>query len=108
ARANPTTVRARQIRVLAAGGNPAQAFLFWTRFFQAHIDPSVPLLLTLPLEGGWMDVMAGEPESQDFFFLRAWPRAVPMVSEVPYKFDEPFRAKATAFLEDFQRGATKP
>jgi hypothetical protein len=80
--------------------------LFWTRFFLTQVDPAVPLLLALPLEADWLDVTAGEPESHEFFCLRASPKAVPMVSEVPYKLDDAFRAKAKAFLDGFQRGQT--
>ena len=56
---------------------------------------------------GWVDATVGEPESHEFFCLRASPKAVPLVSEVPYTLDEAFRAKATAFLSGFQRGETK-
>ncbi len=106
-RGNPAALRGQQIRVPASAESPEQALLFWTRFFLTQIDGSVPLLLTLPLEASWLDVTVGEPESQEFFCLRASPKAVPMASEVPYKLDEAFRAKAIAFLEGFQRGETK-
>jgi formylglycine-generating enzyme required for sulfatase activity len=106
ARANPGTLRAQQIRVPAVGEGPEKTLLFWTRFFLTQVDPAVPLLLTLPLEADWVDVTAGDPESHEFFCLRASPKAVPMVSEVPYKLDDVFRAKAKAFLAGFQRGET--
>ena len=106
-RATPAALRAQQIRVPAAAENPEQTLLFWTRFFQTQIEASVPLLLTLPLEANWLDVTVGEPESNEFFCLRASPKAVPMASEVPYKLDDAFRGKATAFLQGFQRGETK-
>jgi formylglycine-generating enzyme required for sulfatase activity len=105
-RANPSAIRAQQIRVPSAGETAEQALVFWSRFFLTKVDASVPLLLTLPLEGDWMDVTAGEPESQEFFCLRASPKAVPLVSEVPYTLDDAFRAKATAFLNGFLRGET--
>jgi hypothetical protein len=76
------------------------------RGFLTRVDASVPLLLALPLEAGWVDITAGEPESQEFFCLRASPKAVPMVSEVPYTLDDAFRAKAAAFLGGFQQGET--
>ncbi len=106
ARANPAAIRAQQIRVPVAGENPEQALLFWSRFFLTQVDASVPLLLTLPLEESWLDVTVGEPESHEFFCLRASPKSVPLVSEVPYKLDETFSTKATAFLQRFQRGET--
>jgi formylglycine-generating enzyme required for sulfatase activity len=107
ARAQTAGLRAQQIRVPASGANPEQTLLFWTRFFLTQVDPSVPLLLTLPLEANWLDATAGEPESHEFFCLRASPRAVPLVSEVPYTLDDAFRSGATTFLERFQRGDTK-
>lgn len=102
ARANSATVRAQQIRVPVAGKTPEEALLFWTRFFLTQIDPSVPFLLMLPLDAGWMDVTVGEPKSHEFFCLRASPKAVPMVSEVPYTLDDAFRSGATAFLQKLE------
>jgi formylglycine-generating enzyme required for sulfatase activity len=106
-RAQTAGFRAQQIRVPASGVNPEQTLLFWTRFFLTQVDSSVPLLLTLPLEANWLDATAGEPESHEFFCLRASPKAVPLVSEVPYTLDDAFRSGATTFLERFQRGDTK-
>jgi len=103
---NPGAVRAQQIRVPAVGSGPEQALLFWTRFFLTQVDAGVPLLLTLPLDATWLDVTAGEPESQEFFCLRASPKAVPLVSEVPYNLDDAFRARAKSFLDSFERGET--
>ena len=107
ARSQTAGLRAQQIRVPASGANPEQTLLFWTRFFLTQVDPSVPLLLALPLEANWLDVTVGEPESHEFFCLRASPKAVPLVSEVPYTLDDAFRSGVTTFLERFQRGDTK-
>lgn len=107
ARAQMAGFRAQQIRVPASGANPEQTLLFWTRFFLTQVDASVPLLLTLPLEANWLDITVGEPESHEFFCLRASPKAVPLVSEVPYTMDTAFRSGATTFLERFQQGETK-
>jgi formylglycine-generating enzyme required for sulfatase activity len=107
ARAQTGGFRAQQIRVPASGANPEQTLLFWTRFFQTQVDGSVPLLFTVPLEANWLDATVGEPESHEFFSLRASPKSVPLVSEVPYTLDDAFRSGATTFLERFQRGETK-
>ena len=88
------TIRAQQIRVPAAAENPEQILLFWSRFFLTQMDPSVPLLMCLPLDENWVDITAGDPESHEFFALRASPKAVPLVSEVPYTLDEDFLTKA--------------
>ncbi len=105
-RANPTAVRVQQIRVPRVEENPEQALLFWTRFFSVFLDPNVPALLTLPERAAWADVTAGQPESHEMFCLRATPKAVPLVSEVPYQLEDEFRKKASAFLETFERGET--
>jgi formylglycine-generating enzyme required for sulfatase activity len=107
ARTQTAGFRAQQIRVPASGANPEQTLLFWTRFFFTQVDSAVPLLLTLPLEANWLDATAGEPESHEFFCLRASPKSVPLVSEVPYTLDDAFRSGATTFLERFQRGEAK-
>jgi formylglycine-generating enzyme required for sulfatase activity len=106
-RASPASLRVQQIRVPALGNSPEETLLFWTRFFQVYVDSTVPLLLALPIEANWLDVTAGEPESHELFCLRATPRAVPMVSEVPYKLEEGFSSKGTAFLDSFRRGETQ-
>src|SRR5579859_824195 len=93
-RSGPASVRVQQIRVPRATANPEEAMLFWSRFFLVHVDSSVPLLLTMPIDSDWVDVTLGEPESHEFFCLRATPKAVPLVSEVPYKLEEEFRTKA--------------
>jgi hypothetical protein len=105
-RTNPTSLRVQQIRAPIAASDPEQALLFWTRFFLVYIDSSVPLLLTVALETDWIDITIGEPESHEMFCLRANPKAVPKTSEIPYKLDDGFRAKAVAFLEAFRRGET--
>jgi formylglycine-generating enzyme required for sulfatase activity len=107
-RSRAAATRAQQIRVPSAGENPEQSLLFWTRFFMTQVDASVPLLICLPLDEHWVDVTAGEPESHEFFALRASPKAVPLVSEVPYTLDEAFQSQARAFLDGFQRGDTAP
>ena len=106
-RSQTSGFRAQQIRVPASGANPEQTLLFWTRFFQTQVDSSIPLLLTLPLEANWLDATVGEPESHEFFCLRASPKSVPLVSEVPYTLDDAFRSGATTFLDRFQRGEAR-
>jgi hypothetical protein len=81
-----------------------QSLWFWTQFFLRHLDASVPLLLTLSLRENFLDVTAGEPQTQEFFCLRASTKGVPLASEVPYSLDEDFRQKALAFFKSFEKG----
>ena len=107
-RANLSAMRAQQIRLPAAAADPEQTLLFWTRFLLTQIAPSVPLLTLLPLQADWLDVTAGEPDSHEFFCLRASAKVLPRVSEIPYTLDDTFRARATAFLDRFRQGETAP
>lgn len=103
-RGDLNSLRPQQIRVPACGGSLAQSLGLWLRFFQSQMDPGVPLLLTLPMEESWLDVTAGEPAAPEFFCLRASPKALPLVSEIPYNLDTEFRAKAEKLVADFQAG----
>jgi formylglycine-generating enzyme required for sulfatase activity len=107
ARNASATAQAQQIRVPVVGDAPEQSLLFWTKFFLKLVDPSFPMLITMPLEKGWVDVTVGEPQTQEFFCLRATPKALPLSSEVPYKLEESFRSKAARYLEGFQQGTNE-
>lgn len=97
-------IRPQQMRIPPCGSAPAQTILLWSRFFQTQLDSAVPFLLALPLEEPWLDATVGEPTPHEFFSLRASPKAVPLVNEVPYNLDSAFREKAAATLAGFQNG----
>jgi len=103
-RGSGVSLRGQQLRVPVAASGAEQAFLFWTRFLQVQVDAAVPLLFVLPRDENWLDVIAGEPESAQFFCLRASPKAVSLVSEVPYTIDHAFHSQANKFLSAWQRG----
>src|SRR5207247_5618669 len=66
------TIRAQQIRVPAAAENPEQILLFWSRFFLTQMDPSVPLLMCLPLDENWVDITAGDRKSTRLNSSHEW------------------------------------
>lgn len=98
-------IRPQQIRVPADGGQPAQTLQLWSRFFLAQLDPTTPLLFTLPLQESWLDVTLGEPSAQEIFCLRASPKAMPLASEVPYNLTSEFKTKAAAAVDAFVDGS---
>ena len=97
--------RPQQIRLPKAADTVQQAVLLWTRFFQLHIDPSAPLLFTIPLTEDWVDATMGEPGSQEMFCLRASPKSVPLASEIPFNLDGSFREKSGRFLTAFKNSS---
>jgi hypothetical protein len=97
-------LRPQQIRLPVVASTPDQGLLLWRRFFSARIDRSVPTFFSLSPGHPWMDVIVGEPSSQEFFCFRASPSALPLATEVPYELDEKFTTQARQFLADFQSG----
>ncbi len=99
-----SAIRPQQVRVPKCTPATAQSILLWAEFFLSQIDAAVPILLTVPLEESWVDVTIGEPTPHEMFCLRANPKALPLVNEVPYNLEEGFREQARQFLASFQRG----
>jgi len=97
-----SSLRAQQIRLPVVGYTSEQAIILWTRFLRLRIDPLVPLLITLAADAEWLDVIVGEPGTQEFFCLRARPAALPMVTEVPYELDDQLKEQTRELLAVFQ------
>src|SRR5258705_1338877 len=94
-------LRPQQIRVPSCVSPTSQALLLWSNLFQSQLDPAVPVLYTFPVDENWVDVTAGEPTPQEIFALRASPKAMPLISEVPYNLEPAFRDKARAQVAAF-------
>ena len=98
------TGRPRALRLPAwAGERPAVCLGRWRRVFGELLDPEVPALLLLPLEGDWVDLIVGEPAGDSFFGLRAGPAALPPASVVPYTLGANWRACAGQVLAEAGR-----
>ncbi|MFI5379851.1 MAG: hypothetical protein ACHRHE_11175 [Tepidisphaerales bacterium] len=88
----------RHMRVPACADSPAAAIALWSRFFETQLDPSAMLLLFAPLDGTWIDLIAGEPSPTQFFCVRARPGVVPLATDIPYNLDAAFVAKVEQML----------
>jgi formylglycine-generating enzyme required for sulfatase activity len=99
-----STIRPQHIRVPRAADSISKAIVQWSGFFLSQVDPQTPLLLTVPIEEQWLDVILGEPASQELFPLRATPKAMPLASEVPYTLSAEFRERASQLLATLEAG----
>lgn len=70
------------------GARPADSLNAWLSFLATQLDPTVPYLGLLRLDGNWLDVIVGEPSPADFALLRSLPAEVPLVTDIPYQLDE--------------------
>ena len=92
----------RNLRVPSVCDTPADDCIFWRRFFGEELDPDAPLLILRPLGFPWLDVIAGQPSSSDFFCLRASLEAIPCATGQPA--DEPLRAEARRIVDSIKAG----
>jgi hypothetical protein len=89
----------RHVRVPVCADSPAAALGLWSRFFESRLDPSAMMLLLAPLDGSWVDLIAGEPSSTQFFCVRARPGVLPLATDIPYNLDPAFISKVEQMLQ---------
>lgn len=90
---------AEHLRVRSSSMSAARTIHFWQRISAALLDPSVPVLLAIPLDQYWMDVIAGEPSPGNFFCLRASIRALSFSADAAAEPPEAFREEARTILD---------
>lgn len=86
------------------GTRPAESLHAWLSFLRTQLNPAVPILGLLRLDGTWIDVIVGEPAPADFFVLRALNAAVPLVTDIPYQLEPEFAASCAALLTGLEGG----
>jgi len=78
------------IRVPASADSSGDTILLWLSFLFGELDRSNSMILLLPLDGSWVDIVAGEPTIKELFCIRASLEAIPRTSEIPYTLDPDF------------------
>lgn len=96
----PASLRAPQVATDFSAGAGA-----WMDFFRSQLGEEPPVLLLWPRSAPWFDAIVGAPDPAAFFALKAGAGAIPLATEVPYQFDDAFRAEALAVAAEFPRGA---
>ena len=77
-------IRSCHLRLPLAADSINEAVLLWVAFLQAAVSTAVPLLFLIRIGEDWLDVIIGKPTSDDLFCLQASPKALPLVTEIPY------------------------
>lgn len=98
--------RPQHIRVPACADSTADAAQIWIQFLHHTVERSVTVTVVVPTSAppGWTDLLVGEPEGAQFFCLRAAPRALPPVTQVPYSIDQAFVDACEARIKLSQEG----
>ena len=76
--------RSRHLRLPLASDSRSQSLLLWAAFLRCAVPEPVPLLLIVRRGAAWLDVIIGEPASDDLFCLQAATVALPLATEIPY------------------------
>jgi hypothetical protein len=88
--------------------DPLAGSAAWARLTFALVEGRAPVTTWAHHSGGWTDVLIGEYAPGDLYCLRASPDAMPMVTQVPYEFDERAIREIDAVIASLQSGAKAP
>ncbi|MFM9996880.1 MAG: hypothetical protein ACKVU4_13895 [Phycisphaerales bacterium] len=93
-RAKLEAPRPCHVRAPACGTDPAEIGTRWMHAALTLLAPGTEVLVFIALGAGWVDVIVGNPDPASFFCVRANPRALAPVTDVPYDLDAEFTARA--------------
>lgn len=77
----------------------------WIEFLQDYLGGRPPVLMLLPQDYPWIDLIVGDPSAAQVFCLRATPEKLPLTTEVPYTIDDSFRQKVEQALAQARKKA---
>jgi len=92
---NPTLVR-RPVSL----ATQSEDSLLWFRFLLAKFKKNSDVLMFLPRNKPWVDMVIGEPTSTQLYCLRALLGAVPLTSSVPYNIAPEFVKQVNQLIEN--------
>lgn len=100
-------LRAKSLRVPTLSGGICETALLWVSFLVQHLGEDTRLLLLMPHQNPWIDIVIGEPTVSQVFAVRASLEAVPLTSSIPYTLDQEFIGQAKQLLENTRPDAEK-
>ncbi|MFO1498159.1 MAG: immunoglobulin domain-containing protein [Verrucomicrobiota bacterium] len=96
------------VRLPQASSSAEEGLLLWAAFLRCIFNQSVPLLLLVREKHTWIDVIIGEPKSDDFFCLQASAQAAPLATEIPYELAPELRLRLQELEAKFLGLESKP
>jgi hypothetical protein len=100
-------VRSLHFRLPAISARPKESLEFWAGFLETQRDFRLPCLAIASTTPGPVDVIAGEPEANDFFCLRAAETRLPLTSSGDERSAD-VRLQAKVYLRSFGLGSVHP
>jgi len=102
------TVRPTLLRVPVSASAMLQNTLLWFGFLLNKLIKDMPVLVLMPLENSWIDIIIGEPTESQLYCLRASLRMIPLTSTIPYNMGPEFIARANQLIEESRGRITQP
>ena len=100
-------VRSAHFRLPAVSPQPKESLEFWAGYLESQLDLRLPCLTIASAGLGPVDVIAGEPDANDFFFLRAAETRLPMTpASTNSKHLADLRLEAKVYFRSFGLGST--
>jgi len=86
-------LRSHHLRVPLCGDSQGEGLLLWSAFLRCAFPTGVPLLLMGRSGTDWLDIIIGEPASDEMFCLQASRKASPLATEIPYELAPELKAQ---------------
>jgi hypothetical protein len=81
-----------------------ESMILWINFLLKKFSKNTSVLMLMPLQKQWMDVILGEPTQLQLYCLRASLRVIPLTSSIPYNLSPEFINRAVKYIEDSRNG----
>ena len=82
--------RSVHARVPASSGHVAEASILWTNLLLREYGQYTGVLIIIPQQKTWLDIIIGEPSPSQLYCLRASFEALPLTNTVPSKISDEF------------------
>jgi hypothetical protein len=92
--------RGSHLRVPCRGEDSIEVSMLWLEFLIDVIGGAAPVLVLLPLEYSWLDLIVGEASASQLSCLRATPERAPFTTTIPYSFDEGYLKRANRLIDE--------
>jgi len=76
----------------------------WINFLLKKFGMNTSVLMLMPQQKQWMDIIIGEPTQLQLYCLRASLGVIPLTSSIPYSMSPEFINRAIQLIEDSQNG----
>ena len=101
-------LRSTALRVHISESAMPESIQLWSSFLLDRFGANTSVLILMPLENQWMDIIIGEPSETQLYCLRASLKVLPMTSSIPYNISPEYIAQAKRLIGDLESQTHHP